>query len=217
MPARRKVMKGYAPTRFEILGVPVPATRRILKDVKSKLQDEPPRAILEVARRLVNTEIAEAGIMAFELVASRRDAMVKIGEREVVRLGRGLDNWASVDAFSVILLGPVWRQRQVKDTFIVRWARSRDRWRRRAAVVSTVALNQKSRGGEGDAKRTLRICELVARDQDDMVQKGLSWALRALSVRDPRAVRRFLSKHAGKLPARVRREVTSKLETGYKN
>ena len=217
IPERREVMQGYAPTKFKILGAPVPATPRILKDVKAKIKEEPPGAVLDVARGLIDTEIAEAGIMAFELVSSRPDAMGKMGERQILRLGRGLDNWATVDAFSVVLLGPVWRQRQVKDAFIVGWARSRDRWRRRAAVVSTVALNQKSRGGEGDTKRTLRICELVIRDQDEMVAKGLSWALRALSVRDPRAVRTFLRKHGEKLPARVCREVTSKLETGYKN
>jgi 3-methyladenine DNA glycosylase AlkD len=217
IPARRAFMKGYAPTEMKILGVPVPAMRRVMKDVKRKLEAESANAVLAVGRGLVGTNVSEAGIVAYELVASRSDALERVGEREILRLGRGLDNWAAVDAFSVVLLGPAWRRRQIKDAFIVGWARSRDRWRRRAAVVATVALNQRSRGGEGDPKRTLRICELVARDQDDMVAKGLSWALRALSVRDPKAVRGFLKKHGDTLPARVRREVRSKLETGYKN
>jgi hypothetical protein len=32
-------MKGYAPTKMGILGVPVPAMRRILKGVKGELND----------------------------------------------------------------------------------------------------------------------------------------------------------------------------------
>ena len=128
-------MQGYAPTKFKILGVPVPATRRILKDVKAKIKEEPPGAVLDLARGLVDTEIAEAGIMGFELVSSRPDAMAKLGERQILRLGRGLDNWATVDAFSVVLLGPAWRQRQVKDAFSVGWGRSRDRWRREGLRV----------------------------------------------------------------------------------
>ena len=47
-----------------------------------------------------------------------------------------------------------------------------------------------------------------------MVVKALSWALRELVVRDPGAVRTFLDEHD--LAARVRREVTNKLQTGLK-
>ena len=47
-----------------------------------------------------------------------------------------------------------------------------------------------------------------------MVVKALSWALRALTVHDPEAVRAFLADHD--VAARVRREVTNKLETGLK-
>ncbi len=50
-----------------------------------------------------------------------------------------------------------------------------------------------------------------------MVVKAVSWALRALSERDPDAVRAFLDAHEDVLAARVRREVRHKLETGLKN
>jgi 3-methyladenine DNA glycosylase AlkD len=50
-----------------------------------------------------------------------------------------------------------------------------------------------------------------------MVVKAMSWALRALVVHDPQAVRAFLSAHDDVLAARVKREVTNKLTTGLKN
>jgi len=50
-----------------------------------------------------------------------------------------------------------------------------------------------------------------------MVAKSLSWALRALVVHDPRAVRAFLRENDEVLEARVKREVTNKLKTGLKN
>jgi 3-methyladenine DNA glycosylase AlkD len=50
-----------------------------------------------------------------------------------------------------------------------------------------------------------------------MVEKALSWALRALAVRDAAAVRAFLAEREGLLAARVRREVGAKLRTGLKN
>jgi hypothetical protein len=79
----------------------------------------------------------------------------------------------------------------------------------------TVPLNQKSHGGTGDTNRTVEICALVAEDRDDMVAKGLSWALRTLVPHDVAAVVRFLETH--RVPARVRREVGNKLATGRKS
>jgi hypothetical protein len=45
----------------------------------------------------------------------------------------------------------------------------------------------------------------------------VSWALRMLAPWEPAAVRAFMAKHGDRVPARARREVRNKLETGYKN
>jgi 3-methyladenine DNA glycosylase AlkD len=132
-------------------------------------------------------------------------------------LGRGINSWWTVDAFARTLAGPAWLNRQVPDQVFDMWANSNDRWWRRAALVSTVALNVRSQGGQGDVPRTLRICWLLASDQDDMVAKALSWALRELVFHDPGAVKGFLEEYEKVLPARVKREVKNKLGTGLKN
>lgn len=103
------------------------------------------------------------------------------------------------------------------DELIHRWARSEDRWGRRGALVSTVALNVRSHGGMGDVPRTVAVCGTLVSDHDDMVVKAMSWALRELVVHDPDAVRVFLVDHDQALAARVTREVRNKLETGLKN
>jgi 3-methyladenine DNA glycosylase AlkD len=105
----------------------------------------------------------------------------------------------------------------VSDALIHKWARSPDRWWRRAALVSTVALNVRSHGGPGDIPRTLAICRLLVSDHDDMVVKAMSWALRELVVHDPAAVQAFLDEHDQVLAARVKREVRNKLATGLKS
>jgi 3-methyladenine DNA glycosylase AlkD len=135
----------------------------------------------------------------------------------VERLGEGMADWGSVDAFGCTVSGPVWRRGGLPDEAVHRWAAPPDRWWRRAALVSTVPLNLRSRGGTGDTERTLDICRRLAADGDDMVVKALSWALRELVVWDPEAVRRFLDDHDEVLAAWVRREVRSKLETGRKH
>jgi 3-methyladenine DNA glycosylase AlkD len=121
-----------------------------------------------------------------------------------------------VDTFGCYVAGPAWHQGQLADAVVHGWAASQDRWWRRAALVSTVALNCRARGGRGDTARTLAVCERLVEDRDDMVVKALSWALRELAKRDAPAVRQFLDAHGARLAGRVRREVESKLTTGLK-
>jgi 3-methyladenine DNA glycosylase AlkD len=78
-------------------------------------------------------------------------------------------------------------------------------------------LNNKARGGQGDAMRTLAICNLVVDDREDMVVKALSWSLRELAKRDRRSVKKFLDEKQTHLARRVVREVNNKLNTGLKN
>ncbi len=106
---------------------------------------------------------------------------------------------------------------QVSDADTTHWAASPDRRWRRAALVSTVALNERALGPHGDAPRTLAACRLLLADRDDMVVKAMSWTLRSLAERGPKAVRTFLTAQGDAVAARARRETLHKLDTGLKN
>jgi 3-methyladenine DNA glycosylase AlkD len=179
------------------------------------LKDASPEFVLRVARELFyNTD--NPGY-ASSLLMFHKAAFETLGEREIEEFGRGIDSWGTVDTFARRLAGPAWLRGQVSDELIHKWARSDDRWWRRAALVSTVALNVRSKGGYGDVSRTLAVCRMLVDDHDDMVVKAMSWALRELIVHDPEAVREFLAEHEDVLAARVKREVRNKLTTGLKN
>ena len=155
--------------------------------------------------------------LAYDLINHHRAALASIDAAELESFGQGMDSWGAVDSFGRALSGPVWRQRQVPDALIHRWAHSQDRWWRRAALVSTVPLNVRARGGTGDLPRTLAVCRLLVDDRDDMVVKAMSWALRELVAYDPGAVWAFLAEYDDRLAALVKREVRNKLTTGLKN
>jgi 3-methyladenine DNA glycosylase AlkD len=194
-----------------------PDVRAVRRAISRGLRTAEPTLVLALAERLVERDRLFDRFIAYEIVMSHRTALARLGAQELRRLGRGIDSWADVDTFACYVAGPAWRERQVTDAEIARWARSGDRWWRRAAVVSTVALNNRARGGSGDAGRTLAVCRLALGDDDPMVVKALSWALRELAKRSPRDVERFLDVHDDDLPALVRREVRSKLRTGLKS
>ena len=173
--------------------------------------------VFAVAERLLSRQLFSCRFIAYELVQHQQQASASLSARKLTELGKDLDSWAAVDTFACYLSGPAWREEQVSDKLIHRWARSKNRWWRRAALVSTVPLNNKARGGSGDAPRTLGVCELLLNDRDDMVVKALSWSLRELAKRDPVTVAGFISKHERELAPRVIREVHNKLYTGLKN
>jgi len=191
--------------------------RGVRREFSKRLARSSPDTVVDLALRLLRKQLVVPRFVAYELILHHKAALASLDSRLLEQLGEGIASWADVDTFACYLAGPAWRERQVPDRLIKRWARAGDRWWRRAAVVSTVPLNNNARGGSGDTERTLMICSLVVSDRDDMVVKALSWALRELSKKDSNAVRRFLSEHDGELQSRVKREVTNKLSTGLKN
>ena len=202
----------------EIRALPVqntPGTRAIRRKYSRQLREAGPEYVLAVARELLERYGHRS--VAYELIRHHGGAFERVGEAELEALGEGINSWWSVDSFARTLAGPAWLRGQVTDGLIHRWAGSEDVWWRRAALVSTVALNVRSHGGYGDASRTLAVCRLLVADREDMVVKALSWALRELVVHDPDAVRAFLEENEGVLAARVKREVRNKLRTGLKN
>ncbi|QGY44320.1 hypothetical protein GM418_11830 [Maribellus comscasis] len=216
-PARQEAYKTMFPTSMKYLGVRAPAMRELIKNWWVEIKKWTPEELTSFAKELVDTRVFEANQVAFELLWKNKNALKQLNLANLEYLGKNIDNWATTDAFSVMLSGWAWRNKQINDNDVLKWLNSENRWWRRTAIVSTVPLNRVARGGTGDTKRTLMICEKVVDDRDDMIVKALSWALRELSKSDKPAVKEFMEKYDSELAGRVRREVYTKLETGRKN
>ncbi len=150
-----------------------PKMRTVLRQLLKELKGEGPETVVELAWLLREQGTHEARQVAYELFERRNDARALLGARAIRALGRGNDNWASVDAFSVYVSGPSWRAGQLSDEEVLGWTRSKDLWWRRTALVSTVPLNLKSRGGRGDPDRTLMICRELVDDSETHGGQGI--------------------------------------------
>ena len=216
-PKRVDSNKTIAPTKMKVIGVIVPNLRIVSKELKSDTKTFSSRDKIKLAIQLADTGIFECQLMAFEYLGKDKKAKAELTEKDLDALGKNLDNWGSVDSFSVFLSGYAWREGIISTEKIKSYWQSDDFWIRRIALVSTVALNLKSQGGTGDVPRTLEICELAVDDHHDMINKALSWALREVSKRDKKPVEAFIQKYENRLSKRVLREVKHKLEKGTKN
>lgn len=198
-------------------GANTPVLRDLRKAWTAKLKATPAAEVIEIALALAAARPQQTKWIAYELLRYHRGAYDAVSQPQLEAFASELASWYAVDAFGTILLGPLWSKGRVGDSLIDSWAASPNRWLRRSALVATVGLNARGHGPQGDAARTLKICRALAGDRDDMVEKALSWALRFLSQRDRPAVVAFMEEMGGTLPARVRREVRTKLTTGKKN
>jgi 3-methyladenine DNA glycosylase AlkD len=180
------------------------------------LRNECPRTVLRFVQDLLKSKDWAARVIALETVRDHPGAFQCLNDSLLRAWAKGLSDWGSTDLFGITIAGSAWREGLISDDVVLGWAHSRDRWQRRLALVATVPLNAKSRGGTGDAKRTLSVCLILVDDRDDMVVKAMSWALRELAKRDAQVVRSFLRRYENRVAALVRREAHYKLTTGRK-
>ncbi len=190
------------------------AVRAIRREISRRIANASPQSVVQLALHLLTKPSDLMRFFSYEIVSRHRLAFEQLTADDLLKFGEGINSWGSVDCFAIYLSGPMWAQGRISDKAVRAWARSQDRWWRRAALVSTVAF---SRGGRTeDFIRVARICSLLVDDRDDMVVKALSWALREAAKKHPELVRRFLAEHQEALAARVKREVNNKLTTGLK-
>ncbi|KQC13237.1 MAG: hypothetical protein APR63_09155 [Desulfuromonas sp. SDB] len=188
--------------------------RKVSKKYSKLLKAEKAESVLQVAKVILKT--GKYRWVAYELIYEHSQTFQTLNRKKLETLGKGINSWWTVDSFARTLSGPAWLAGLITLDTVKDWAKSDDLWWRRAALVSTVALNIRTHGGKGDVNRTLDICKMLVDDHEDMIVKALSWALRALVVHDPNAVEEFLKVNKQVIAARVNREVRNKLNTGLK-
>ena len=112
-----------------------------------------------------------------------------------------VSSWADHDALAHDVLAPMIAAKPVRSRDVFLWAKSPNRWRRRAACVALI------RGAREHKFFTqiVRLSNLLLEDEDDMVQKGLGWLLRETAKADAARAVPYLMKIREKAPRLVLR------------
>jgi 3-methyladenine DNA glycosylase AlkD len=139
----------------------------------------------------------------------------QFGDREFRRFESWLDrisSWADYDGLVHYLIAPMVVAKPARVQSAFRWAKSRDRWHRRAACV---ALIQGARQKKF-FPQIKQLSNLLLADQDDMVQKGLGWVLRETAKYDPKRTVPYLMKIRARAPRLVLRTACETLPKSVK-
>jgi 3-methyladenine DNA glycosylase AlkD len=138
----------------------------------------------------------------------------EFGDREFRLFESWLDritSWADHDGLVHYLIGPMIASKPARAKAVFRWAKSPNRWRRRAACVALI------RGARAKMffPEIKRLSNSLLDDEDDMVQKGLGWLLRETAKFDAKRTIPYLMKIRRRAPRLVLRTAceTLPLET----
>lgn len=96
-----------------------------------------------------------------------------------------INNWDLVDLSSHHIVGEYLLDKP-KD-ILVKLARSKNFWERRIALISTFAFIR-----EKDFNMSLKLAEILVKDEEDLIQKALGWMLREIGKRDLDVEEKFL-------------------------
>jgi 3-methyladenine DNA glycosylase AlkD len=124
------------------------ALRALRRKYSKGIQTESAQEVIKIAAGLIARQKVPRFI-ADELISSRPDALATLDRTQLENMGSGISTWDQVDCFACYLSGPAWPEGHIDDSTVLAWARSSNRWWRRAALVSTIPLNVKARGGRG--------------------------------------------------------------------
>ena len=159
--------------------------------------------VVQVADNLFSGQMLEEKVTAVFLLEKQTE---NFGDVEFQLFASWLDrvaSWADHDALAHYLLAPMVAAKPARCREVFRWAKSRNRWRRRAACVALIRGARERRFFAEIVRLSNQL--LRNKDEDDMVQKGLGWLLRETAKSDPKRTLPYLMKIRKNAPRLVLR------------
>ncbi len=150
--------------------------------------------VVQVADDLFSGRILEEKVMAVFLLENQTRHFGD-GEDEFQLLASWLDrvtSWSDHDALVHDLLGPMMASKPARCCEVFIWAKSPNRWRRRAACVALIRGAREQQFFEQIVRLSNQL--LHNEEEDDMVLKGLGWLLRETAKADPKRTVPYLMK-----------------------
>ena len=189
-------------------GVKSALVKKIATKYFRKIKDRDKNEIFSLCENLLQANFGEEAFIAFEWSYSLRR---KYEPEDFVVFERWVDqyvdNWAKCDTLCNHTLGTfVEMYPQFIENLAV-WARSENRWLRRASAVTLILPARKG----AFMKEVFEIADILLTDKDDMVQKGYGWLLKEASRKHQAEVFDYVMKWKAKMPRTALRYAIEKM------
>lgn len=195
-----KTRKGEYGEGDIFLGIKVPVQRSVAKKYNLELGE---------IQELLDSKIHEHRMVGLLVLMNRYKKAKKdnLEKRKIFELylknTEKINNWDLVDLSAPGIVGD-FLQREHRG-ILREFAKSRNIWERRIAIVSTHTFIKKREFGE-----TLAISEMLLNDKHDLIHKAVGWMLREIGKRNKEVLEIFLSTRYKKMPRTMLRYAIEK-------
>lgn len=200
-----KTGKGQYGQGDVFLGITVPKMRAVAK----KYLD----LTLGDIEKLLFSKIHEHRFVSLVILVSKFNKADEAGKRKIfdfyIKNARHVNNWDLVDTSAPYIVGEYLGQRE--KGVLYKFAKSKNLWERRIAIVSTYAFIRNNKIDD-----TLKIAEVLISDGHDLIHKAVGWMLREVGKKDKAALEGFLKKHYQKMPRTMLRYAIERFDLDKK-
>jgi 3-methyladenine DNA glycosylase AlkD len=192
----------------QIYGVPTPFVRRLSAIFFREVRKKSKREVFESCESLLASGYAEERTIAFDWAFRLQKALEESDYSRLERwLMKHVPSWGACDDLCTHALGVFIFQFPQYIVELKKWAKSSNRWVRRA---SAVALIYSARRGH-NLESVFQIANILLHDPDIMVQKGYGWMLKEASKTIPEQVFNYVQKTKRTMPRIALRYAIEKL------
>ena len=183
------------------LGISVPNTRIVAK----KYKDSP----YEIIEKFLLSKYHEERLLGVLLLVQKTLGAEEKEFKKVVyfylKNKNGINNWDLVDLSAPKIVGKYLYKYNKSRDVLYKYARSKNLWEKRIAIVSTFYFISKN-----DFKDTIVIAEILLNDSHDLIHKSVGWMLREVGKRDLKIEEDFLKKYYKTMPRTMLRYALEK-------
>jgi 3-methyladenine DNA glycosylase AlkD len=210
-PVRRVGQVRYFKETIQSLGIPMPEVLKVARAFGKEVKARPKAEVFRLCESLWKSGNFEESIIACHWSRYPKEAYASADMKIFAHwVGDYVGNWASCDTFCNHTVGMLVEKFPGQLPALKKWARSGNRWMRRAAAVSLIVPARKGLF----TSDILDIAEILLEDKDDMVQKGYGWMLKVAWEAQPAALYAFVSAHKKRMPRTALRYAIEKWPEG---
>lgn len=209
----RVASRRFFKEQVKLYGIKMPVVQQIgkvfLKDIREKDKSE----IFDLCEELWKSGYMEEAFVAcqwtYEIHERYEPSDFKLFKKWI---GQYVDNWATCDTFCNHSMGDFIQMYPEFLSQLKEFAKSKNRWMRRASAVSLIIPARKGLFLDD----ILEIAEILLLDKDDLVRKGYGWMLKAASEAYQEVIFDFVMKNKATMPRTSLRYAIEKMPDSLK-
>ena len=189
-------------------GVKSAEVKKIAQKYQRTIKGREKQEIFALCENLLQSGYGEEAFIAFEWAYSlRKDYQpddFQVFENWVKKY---VDNWAKCDTLCNHTIGAFVERYPDFIENLKGWARSENRWLKRASSVTLILPARK-----GDfLNDVLEISDILLKDKDDLVQKGYGWMLKEASKKHREKIFEYIMRRKSEMPRTALRYAIEKM------